>query len=95
MLAGIQLTSVRGGCPNPNELVAVHARLLDAEITASEWVPLPITGDSGTITLNLACEKRWQTSTRPGETDHHPIPEHVEVFPEDLTRCVPAASRSV
>ena len=99
MPARLDLTSVTIGCPNPRELVAFYARLLDAEITASEppregepanagWAQLRVTGERGTITLNFEFERQWRTPVWPSEPDRQHITQHLDIHVDDLNGAV-------
>jgi catechol 2,3-dioxygenase-like lactoylglutathione lyase family enzyme len=99
MPARLELTSVTIGCPNPRELVAFYARLLDAEITASEppregepanagWAQLRTTGERGTITLNFEFERQWRTPVWPSEPGKQHITQHLDIHVDDLAAAV-------
>lgn len=99
MTARLQLTSVTIGCPNPRDLVAFYARLLGAEITATEppgegepehagWAQLRATGDRGAITLNFEFERQWQTPTWPSEPGRQHITQHLDILVDDLEAAV-------
>jgi catechol 2,3-dioxygenase-like lactoylglutathione lyase family enzyme len=99
MPARLQLTSVTIGCPNPRELVAFYARLLGAEITASEppregepetagWAQARTTGDRGTITLNFEFERQWRTPVWPSEPGRQHITQHLDILVDDLAAAV-------
>jgi catechol 2,3-dioxygenase-like lactoylglutathione lyase family enzyme len=99
MTTRLQLTSVTIGCPNPRELVAFYARLLGAEITASEspragepenagWAQLRTTSGRGTITLNFEFERQWRTPTWPSEPGRQHITQHLDILVDDLEAAV-------
>lgn len=99
MPSRLQLTSVTIGCPNPRELAAFYARLLGADITASEpplpeepakagWAQVRTTSDRGTITLNFEFEKEWQTPVWPSEPGRQHITQHLDILVDDLDSAV-------
>lgn len=99
MPARLQLTSVTIGCPDPRQLVAFYARLLDADITANEppregdpahagWAQLRATGDRGTITLNFEFERQWRTPIWPSEPGRQHITQHLDIQVDDLDAAV-------
>jgi catechol 2,3-dioxygenase-like lactoylglutathione lyase family enzyme len=99
MPARLDLTSVTLGCPDPRELAAFYARLLDAEITASElprvgepanagWAQLRTSGDRRAITLNFEFERQWRTPVWPSEPDRQHITQHLDIHVDDLAEAV-------
>lgn len=95
----LQLTSITVGCPNPRELAAFYARLLEARTTASEppmpdepetagWAQIRSTSDRGTITLSFEYESEWRTPTWPSEPGKQHITQHLDILVDDLDRAV-------
>lgn len=95
----LQLTSVTIGAPAPRELAAFYARLLDAEVTASDpagpgeppeggWAQVRTIGDHGTVTLNFEFEAGHQRPVWPSQPGRQQTQEHLDLWVDDLAESV-------
>lgn len=95
MVPRLQLTSVTIGAPAPRELAEFYARLLSAQVTASEvarpgeppeagWAQVRTSSEFGRITLNLEYEAHHERPVWPSEPGRQQIQEHLDIWVDDL-----------
>lgn len=95
----LQVTSVTIGAPDPRELAAFYARLLDTEVRASEparpgmpaedgWAQLRTMSEYGSLTLNFEYEERYVAPVWPSQDGSPQIQEHLDIWVEDLAAAV-------
>jgi hypothetical protein len=95
----MEVTSVTIGAPNPRELAAFYARMLEWTVTADDpprpggppeagWAQLrPPPGRTGP-TLNFEYEARYTRPVWPSEPDRQHITQHLDILVEDLDAAV-------
>lgn len=95
----LQLASITIGTPDPRELAAFYARLLDGEIVADEppspdephtagWVQVRTVSEYGRFTLNFEYERAWQSPVWPSEPGRQHITQHLDMLVDDLEGAV-------
>ncbi len=95
----MQVTSVTIGAPNPSELAAFYARMLDwpvahddpprpGEPAEAGWAQLrPPAGETGP-TLNFEYEAQFQRPVWPSEPGRQTITQHLDIWVTDLDSAV-------
>ncbi|MGC3995848.1 MAG: VOC family protein [Propionicimonas sp.] len=87
----LRLTSLTVSCPAPAELAAFYARLLGAEVVATEpaapgepegagWAQL----DAGGFRVNFEHERHWTPPTWPAVDGHQTATQHLDIQVDDL-----------
>jgi catechol 2,3-dioxygenase-like lactoylglutathione lyase family enzyme len=95
----MEVTSLTIGAPNPRELAAFYARLLEWTVTADDppkpgaplgagWAQLkPPAGRTGP-TLNFEYEAQYSRPVWPSEAGRQHITQHLDIHVEDLDAAV-------
>jgi hypothetical protein len=95
----IEVTSITIGAPNPRELAAFYARLLEWTVTADDppepgqpaeagWAQLrPPEGRTGP-TLNFEYEAQYTRPVWPSEAGRQHITQHLDIHVQDLDAAV-------
>lgn len=76
------MTSVTIGAPDPAALADFYARLLSAEVGASEPGWAQVRTDA--LTLNVEHERQWVAPVWPAEPGRPVATQHLDVWVDDL-----------
>ena len=93
--AKLRATAVTIGTPDPRALAAFYARLLGADVDASE---LPHPGEpenagwaqvrTATVTLNFEFERYWEAPVWPARHGRQVSTQHLDIWVDDLDGAV-------
>lgn len=99
IMANLQLTSVTVGSPNPRELAAFYAQLLNGNVAINDappahmppeagWAQVKTSSEFGEIALNFEYEAGWRELVWPSEPGEQHVTQHLDILVDDLDDAV-------